>query len=662
MSRPDPRVARRSPSVDEDGFTMVELLIVLVVMPLIIGAIAATLITLVNDSAQPSNRISDSANAQTTGSYFLRDVQGAAKVTTYQTLFTSGTYSANSPQVCGPSAFPAQAASLPAPKLLVALYRPAFDNSTPKSTATTSSPALDVAYWLQVDPEELTMSNPSEAVIRYACTVSANTGVSTLATTVRVASPPAGAFTGTPITSISSSVPDILPAQFATAAAGGWTNLSSFTVTNSATSLSSTSPVTIQLVADSGFSITGTFVVTVSTTSGNQTVSCTGTSTYTVNAVTFPEFTGCLLTGGAATATAPLGAYVTQASVSGIQVTVKESASNYQFNLLGSPLGGTGTQGNLPSTGPTLLLYGNSGITLNGVGSNNCGLDPTAHNKDKVCINGNVVVNGGVISCGTGSIYASAGIEAAGGATCSGQTIPPTNPISDPEYGVLPNCFQSFVTLPTYTTLSQGSDGAGNLKPGIYQTALSGSLDPGVFVIEGGVGNVTMASESVANQTYFEEGSTTPDLTSGVLLYFPAAAGSYPGTTCLTAPTATTYSLNNSSIKVAPMDATQGYYYFHDSGVSDIWAWQDVLNTTNISYSGNSNVCSGDAYAGVDPNFTTQCGNNSGSATGSVIYGLGYFRSASLSFTGNPGFFMGKLEISGYVPGSGTPFINLTGS
>jgi type II secretory pathway pseudopilin PulG len=68
----------------EAGFTVTELLIVLVIMPLIIGSIAAVVVTGLLDQNNVSSRTTDSTSAELTSSYFIRDVQSAAFVTTNQ--------------------------------------------------------------------------------------------------------------------------------------------------------------------------------------------------------------------------------------------------------------------------------------------------------------------------------------------------------------------------------------------------------------------------------------------------------------------------------------------------------------------------------------------------------------------------------------------------
>jgi hypothetical protein len=63
---------------------MVELLVVMVIMPLIVGAITAAVITSLHDQSGVSVRLSDSASARTTSAFYVRDVQSATFVTTVQ--------------------------------------------------------------------------------------------------------------------------------------------------------------------------------------------------------------------------------------------------------------------------------------------------------------------------------------------------------------------------------------------------------------------------------------------------------------------------------------------------------------------------------------------------------------------------------------------------
>ncbi len=66
----------------ERGFTLIELLIVCMIIPLIIGALSAGLITILNLQSSVKSRITDTSDAQVVSSTFLKDVQSATKMTT----------------------------------------------------------------------------------------------------------------------------------------------------------------------------------------------------------------------------------------------------------------------------------------------------------------------------------------------------------------------------------------------------------------------------------------------------------------------------------------------------------------------------------------------------------------------------------------------------
>lgn len=78
-------------SRDEEGLTLIELMIVVILLPIVIGAIAVALITVFKNDTGIQTRLSDSHDAQITSTYFVRDVQGAQQVTSQAT------------PVCGPT-------------------------------------------------------------------------------------------------------------------------------------------------------------------------------------------------------------------------------------------------------------------------------------------------------------------------------------------------------------------------------------------------------------------------------------------------------------------------------------------------------------------------------------------------------------------------------
>lgn len=74
----------RSGNVSERGFTLVELLIVVTILPLVIGAISVGLLSVFSLQSSISNRLSDSGDAQVVSANFIKDVQSADLITTQQ--------------------------------------------------------------------------------------------------------------------------------------------------------------------------------------------------------------------------------------------------------------------------------------------------------------------------------------------------------------------------------------------------------------------------------------------------------------------------------------------------------------------------------------------------------------------------------------------------
>jgi prepilin-type N-terminal cleavage/methylation domain-containing protein len=66
----------------DEGFTLVELIIVITIIPIVIAAISAAIITSFKDQAGVFNRLSDSHDAQLTSAYFVPDVESASLVNT----------------------------------------------------------------------------------------------------------------------------------------------------------------------------------------------------------------------------------------------------------------------------------------------------------------------------------------------------------------------------------------------------------------------------------------------------------------------------------------------------------------------------------------------------------------------------------------------------
>lgn len=66
---------------DDSGFTLIELVVVIAVLPIIVGAITVGLISVIQLSPAISNKLSDSGDAQVLSTNLTKDVQGATSMT-----------------------------------------------------------------------------------------------------------------------------------------------------------------------------------------------------------------------------------------------------------------------------------------------------------------------------------------------------------------------------------------------------------------------------------------------------------------------------------------------------------------------------------------------------------------------------------------------------
>lgn len=85
----------------DDGFTLIELVIVVAIIPLIIGAISVALISVLTQQNVVSNKLSDSEGAQLTSTLYVKDVQSATMITTAVTPPSSVTGNRVNPGPCG---------------------------------------------------------------------------------------------------------------------------------------------------------------------------------------------------------------------------------------------------------------------------------------------------------------------------------------------------------------------------------------------------------------------------------------------------------------------------------------------------------------------------------------------------------------------------------
>ena len=630
----------------DDGFTLIELLVVVVILPLLMGAVAEAFIVAYRDNAANSNRISDTDNTQLTQDFFIKDVQGASYITTWpNSLF--GSYVANSPQVCTPStSISAATGTISGSKTSLttptAFFTPAMNGlavsdslgyispgttltyvsstsatlSKAATSATTSNDefssglllalyhpavgsgsALDIAYWAEG-------SGSSSEVDRYSCTQNSTTHVSSSPVKAAVASapPPSGLGVGQTAETITVSA-EIDPSQFSSAAQSGWTSTGAFTT---AQSFSTGPPTTLTVGSTSGFA-NGTITL-VNTSGSQQLTGCTV-------ATTFTGFTGC----STPTGTVTNGTAVTQSNISSVQITVAQPASSYTFNLLAAPRVTT-PQSSSNIASPNLLTLGTDGISpVHGGGTAKCPDGTTAN----ICIGNTgtagtaVVDSGGVVYCtgGGGHTYIhfqnnSGSVDTTSPETsssCSNVTVTGSVPtVPDPLLGNLPNngCFPTAIAG---SMIVNPSTVGGNAVPGIYTTPLNGTLEPGIYIIEDGVGNVTppsMATPSSTDPYYqvpYNSGSANYDKYAGVLFFVPGPSSAYSSSPeCYADSTyGASTALTGSISGVVPYDATQAANDFSgNTSLGGLWTWQDPFNTNDVTVTGYSSPAPSSSESG----------------------------------------------------------------
>ena len=76
---------RRIEGSDEAGFTLIELIITIAILPIVVGAISVALLSVFNLQGSASSRLSDSNDELVSASVFNKDVQSAQEIETATT-------------------------------------------------------------------------------------------------------------------------------------------------------------------------------------------------------------------------------------------------------------------------------------------------------------------------------------------------------------------------------------------------------------------------------------------------------------------------------------------------------------------------------------------------------------------------------------------------
>ena len=140
------RLSRNVHPGREQGFTLIELVIVLVIMPVVVAGIAVAVITTLKSESGVQNRVVDAAAAQIVTTNFTSDVQNATQVTT----------SSSASGVCTPT-------SRPSGSTLVVAFN---------WLSQPGGSQAEVAYWKTIN----TSSTPTTyGLIRYVCGTATST-------------------------------------------------------------------------------------------------------------------------------------------------------------------------------------------------------------------------------------------------------------------------------------------------------------------------------------------------------------------------------------------------------------------------------------------------------------------------------------------------------
>ncbi len=552
---------RRLRDVGEEGFTLIELVIALVILPLIMGAIAVAIFVTLQDQSGISTKISDSVDSQVTSTYFVRDVESALYVTTNGAPPSTPWQSSAGPGVCGSGT-----------SLLVSFAWP--------STTDIVRDATVISYWRT-----------------QLASGTGTTSGSTLTATSAIFSPTevgmAVAQAQTPASRTITAT--VIPAG---------TTIRSVSATRKTVTLSK--PVTskggVKFVVEP--ELTRDLCKTLPTPSTPSNVRTQAVSSTTSGDFLSPFTSAALSCVPAHTtcATAAQAGWIQATWVQAVTLAITQPSGKYDYNLTGSPrvtntAGGLGSSSFKCPTGtcslPTLLALGGTGV----ITETSCG-----QGGSSITVIGDAVLNTGyfvIHNCATFSakkiVATKTPCHTYAKATCptNPTQIKPRPPWTVPHAPV-PDPL-TFLTDPPAEPVQPCPTGSATLVPGQYEhcagptgtgaVSISGSgqvlkLEPGVYEFDTGV--------DVGGNGTLEMATSTPG--TGVLVYLPCNTkrnGNHVdswATQC-----AESFTVKNGTVDLRSTLTTE---------YAGLWYWQNKGDTQTMTATGQGSlVVTGILYA-----------------------------------------------------------------
>jgi hypothetical protein len=573
---------RRHRSWGEEGYTLIELLITVVILPLIVGALMLALVSVFSLQSGVSNRISNSSDAQTVSANFANDVQSAALLTTDST--------STNPSPCGSGS------------QILGLLNSATSLTTALTSGVASGTVLSVsALPVAVSSGDHLVLGSSGTTQTYTTTQASAASSTTLTVVSQTVTIPSTI--GTPVTDTSTGTETsyVEVARGSTYSLlrnvcqnGNTTTPVSSSVASSNVPASQAATASCASTLTSGLTAGATSGVTLSVSSlpasvavGDQIVVSVGTATQTFisSAVSAAGATSLTVAAQTANANYALGSqvydngwtsrncgassgWVATAPISAASMAITETAGAdiYGFTLSGVPRAWTSASGgqlgggqpylplvltgSCPNSNPVLNVVGST-VNVGSTGNEILGVSST-------CAASISVTNGGVLNASSILTSSSALAE-------SGAAVPQSYVSS------LPNPFASLSVPANPTTAGSCAGSPMVCTPGYYVSAQSFgngvnvTFNPGNYWFEGGLG-INGITATFGTGTYIFGSSSTGTgnglSVAGGYLSFAGGAGTslvglavpYEGVTIWQAVTDTNaMSLSNGSSSQIPL-------------------------------------------------------------------------------------------------------------